>query len=152
MLIRSLESTGNLSRVDLRRSCPFPAWCSVFRSLFCDALLPLYSHSSSPPSASLLFLISADIFSPVMFRHKPHSSCCRLNLLSAGYRAQLINQPLLALRCAETTDGTDDFSSWFLLNHTAREEDADRVHQRRSAGASWTPRDSRCTNRPTSDK
>lgn len=69
---------------------------SLFSLLF-------HSHSSSPHSASLLFLISADIFSPVVFRHKPHRrrrSCCRVNLLSAGYKAQLINQSLFALRCA----------------------------------------------------
>lgn len=41
LLIRPLERARNLSRVDLRKSCPFPACCCMLFSLFCDTLPPL---------------------------------------------------------------------------------------------------------------
>lgn len=93
-----------------------------------------------------------------MFRHKPHRRrrpCCRVNLLSAGYKAQLINQSLFALRCAETTDGTDNFSGaaapgscWI---HSKRRGFRKSSSKNLCRGITDL-RDSSCTKRPTSDK
>lgn len=106
----ALKTARNRFKVDFSKSCCFPACCCMFSSCLFSFIPFSCPHFASLLLQSLFFSHSSDFRCKNGTDARVAAELICFQLGTKQEQKQLINQSLLALRCAETTDGTVDFS------------------------------------------